>query len=70
MREQELTSPLETSTRKKIDLQLSNLGWIIDEENKKCNVFTGRAKTTEQNKRFSKASFLTMCCINQTATNQ
>jgi len=45
------TRPMETSTRKKIDLILINLGWNTDEEDRNCNVFTGRTKTKEQNKR-------------------
>lgn len=44
------TKPKETSSRKKIDGILRNLGWEIDEESKDCNVFTERAKTTAQNK--------------------
>lgn len=47
-----LTSPLETHTRKKIDQMLLNLGWDINETSEKCNVFTERAKTVEQNKKF------------------
>jgi type I restriction enzyme M protein len=43
-----LTRPLETATRKEIDLILTNLGWITDESSKDCNVFTERAKTIEQ----------------------
>jgi len=45
-----LTNPLESATRKKIDLILFNLGWNTDESSKLCNVFTERAKTQEQNK--------------------
>lgn len=45
------TNEKETSTRKGIDNSLNNLGWIIDERNTNCNVFTERAKTTEQNKK-------------------
>lgn len=48
----EYTQALETQTRKKIDQILKNLDWEIDEEAEKCNVFTERAKTTEQNKKF------------------
>src|SRR3989344_4936634 len=48
----ERTSLLESATRKKIDLILNNLGYIIDETSEKCNVFTERAKTKEQNKKF------------------
>lgn len=48
----ELTSPLESSTRKKIDQILLNLGWNIKETSPKNNVCTERAKTKEQNKKF------------------
>lgn len=48
-----LTSPLEPQTRKKIDLILNNLGWKTDEDSKKCNVFTERAKTKEQEKKLN-----------------
>lgn len=47
-----LTRPLETATRKKIDLMLTNLGWNTDEENPDCNVFTERGKTVEQDNKF------------------
>ena len=47
-----LTKTLESATRKKIDIILSNLGWNVDEHSKGCNVFTERAKTVEQNKKF------------------
>lgn len=47
-----LTKTLESATRKKIDVILSNLGWIINESAKDCNVFTERAKTVEQNTKF------------------
>ncbi len=46
-----LTKTLESATRKKIDLMLSNLHWVIDEYSEKCNVYTERAKTVEQNKK-------------------
>ena len=46
------TKPLESATRKKIDLILNKLDWITDEESPNCNVFTERAKTDEQNKKF------------------
>jgi len=46
------TKPKETATRKKVDLILRNLGWIIDEESPDCNVFTERAKLEEQTKLF------------------
>lgn len=45
------TRPKESSTRKKIDSILLNLGWVIDEESVDCNVFTERAKTIEQNRK-------------------
>ena len=48
----ELTKPLESSVRKKIDQILLNLGWYVDETSPKCNVFTERAKTIEQDKKF------------------
>jgi type I restriction enzyme M protein len=44
----ELTEPLESASRKKIDATLINLGWEIDEFSPDCNVFTERAKTREQ----------------------
>ena len=46
------THSKESATRKKVDKRLVELGWIIDEENPVCNVFTERAKTEEQNKKF------------------
>lgn len=46
------TKALESSTRKKIDLILNNIGWNTDEEDPKCNVFTERAKVIEQNRKF------------------
>ena len=49
----DFTQPLEASTRKKIDQMLINLGWEVDEYSPKCNVFAERAKTLEQNKKFS-----------------
>ena len=42
------TTPQESATRKVIDKLLSHLGWVIDERDRKCNVFTERAKTSEQ----------------------
>jgi len=48
-----LTSTLESATRKKVDSMLSNLGWDINEYSSKCNVYTERAKTIEQNKKLS-----------------
>jgi len=46
-----LTKPQESSTRKKIDSWLTNLGWNIDEESPKCNVVTERGFTQEQRKK-------------------
>jgi len=48
----ELTKSLESATRKTIDSWLTELGWNIDENSFACNVFTERAKTKEQNKKF------------------
>lgn len=48
-----LTHSLETATRKQIDLMLLNLGWHTDESSPDCNVYTGRAKTTEQDSKFA-----------------
>jgi type I restriction enzyme M protein len=42
------TALKETSTRKKVDLWLNNLGWNTDEESPSCNVTTERALTNEQ----------------------
>jgi type I restriction enzyme M protein len=47
-----LTSPLESATRIKINNWLANLGWIIDENNPRCNCFTERARTVEENQKF------------------
>jgi len=47
----ELTSPLETATRKLIDETLKNVGWKTDEFGKDCNVFTGRPRTKEEIKK-------------------
>ena len=49
----ELTKSLESATRKRIDSWLKELGWNINEDSFSCNVFTERAKTKEQNKKFS-----------------
>jgi len=43
------TNAKESSTRKKVDSWLANLGWNIDEETPNCNVTTERAITREQN---------------------
>ena len=51
-----LTLPLETATRKKIDQILINLGWNVDEFAKGCNVYTERVKTKEQTKTLKKIS--------------
>lgn len=40
--------PLEAHTRTKINRRLENLGWILDERDKNCNVFQEHAKTTQQ----------------------
>ena len=45
-----LTKLKESATRKKIDAILINLGWITDETNPHCSVFTERCKTTAQHK--------------------
>jgi type I restriction enzyme M protein len=42
------TALRETSTRKKIDQWLDNLGWVTDEESPDCNVTTERALTKAQ----------------------
>ena len=47
----ELTKSLESSTRKKIDIILNNLGWDTDEDSIFCNVFTERVKTRAQQKK-------------------
>jgi type I restriction enzyme M protein len=47
-----LTSPLESATRIKINNWLANLGWNLDENNPKCNCFTERARTVEENQKF------------------
>src|SRR4030042_2162765 len=56
-----LTAPLETATRKRIDENLKNLNWNIDEFDKDCNVFTGRPRTQEEiskiKKQFPKGKF-------------
>jgi len=46
-----LTSPLESATRIKINNWLANLGWNLDENNPKCNCFTERARTVEENQK-------------------
>ena len=44
------TSLQESAARKAIDGLLTHLGWVIDEYQADCNVFTERAKTARQNK--------------------
>lgn len=48
------TSLKESATRKKVDNWLKELGWNTDEESVSCNVFTERAKTESQNKKFKR----------------
>ena len=50
------TKPLESATRKRIDIQLINLAWECDERKNTCNVFTERPKT-EQQRKLLKGSF-------------
>ncbi|MBI2004921.1 N-6 DNA methylase [Patescibacteria group bacterium] len=56
-----LTTPLESATRKEIDRILENLEWDTHEFEKKCNVFTERVRTKEEEKkirtRFPKGRF-------------
>jgi len=42
------TSPLESASRKEIDLVLKNLGWETGEFTKGCNVFTERVRTKDE----------------------
>ena len=42
------TDPKESATRKLVDIILNNLKWSTDESSPSCNVFTERAKTSEQ----------------------
>ena len=51
-----LTKPLESATRKEIDLILKNLGWSVSEFDKNCNVFTERVRTKEEERKI-KAKF-------------
>lgn len=44
------TLPLESATRKRIDILLQNLNWEGDERKNTCNVFTERPKTSQQKK--------------------
>jgi len=50
-----LTSPLESATRIKINNWLANLGWNINENSPKCNCFTERARTVDENKKLKGA---------------
>jgi len=50
------TTPLESATRKEIDLILKNLDWHTSEFAKNCNVFTERVRTKEEEKKL-KAKF-------------
>ena len=43
--------PLEPHTRTKIDRRLGNLGWFLDQDDPRCNVFQEQAKTDEQNRK-------------------
>ena len=56
------THSLESATRKQIDLMLINLGWKTEESKPDCNVFTERAKTVEQDKKF-KGNNPELCAI-------
>jgi type I restriction enzyme M protein len=47
----ELTNPLESTTRIKINNWLTNLGWNINEDQPDCNCFTERARTVAENKK-------------------
>lgn len=44
----QLTTPLESATRVKINRILQNLGWNTDEFDKDCNVFTERVRTEQE----------------------
>ena len=44
----------ETSTRKKVDKILENLGWIVDEEDENCNVTTEVPKLIKQRKKLNR----------------
>ena len=43
-----LTAPQESAARKLVDAALAHLGWRTDERSPDCQVFTERAKTTDQ----------------------
>lgn len=51
---EKLASPKESAARKAIDGHLVHLGWMVDESNPDCNVFTERAKTEAQTKGLGK----------------
>ena len=46
--ESRLTSLKESAVRKMVDIQLSNLGWVTNEQSPECQVFTERPKTKGQ----------------------
>src|SRR3989338_8066355 len=50
-----LTSPLESATRKEIDRVLTNTGWKTSEFQKDCNVFTERVRTKEEERKIKNA---------------
>lgn len=53
----ELTLPLESATRKKIDQMLNNKNWLTDElSGDNYNVYTERVKTKEQTEKLKKIS--------------
>src|SRR5438552_2601552 len=43
-----ITTPLESATRIRVNRILQNLGWNIDEFDKNCNVFTERVRTERE----------------------
>ena len=51
-----LTAPLETATRKKIDQMLNNKDWLTDELSDNYNVYTERVKTKQQTEKLKKIS--------------
>ncbi|MCF7794427.1 MAG: N-6 DNA methylase [Candidatus Cloacimonetes bacterium] len=48
-----IRSPLEAHTRREINQRLTNLGWILNERDPKCNVTQEQARTEKQNKLFA-----------------
>ncbi|MXZ79841.1 MAG: restriction endonuclease subunit M, partial [Gammaproteobacteria bacterium] len=44
------TYQLEVDTRDSINTRLKHLGWVLEKENPRCNVFQERVKTTEQSR--------------------